>query len=423
VKIVREFLNTTLSMQTAERIIHDLEIVFPAESTGDADWNTLQNKPTEFPPEDHDHVIDDVDGLQGALDGKQNSLGFTPEDVANKGASNGYAPLVSGLIPAIYLPGSVDEVIEVANFAALPVTGETGKLYVTLDDNAVYRWSGSVYVEIQAAPGTTDDVVEGTINKYFTTARVLATQIAGYAVAGVAAALSPTDTILAAFGKIEKLINDLTSVVSGKQDTLSSGSNIKTINALSIVGAGDLTIGYRAPAIVGQFFATGAAASNPSAVAMATDRLDLVPFVPGRTFTVDNFAVRRSSGVDGSEVKFVVYSCGADGLPATKLYESTGLSVPAGGNTTLGKDAGDFQFVGGTQYWVGILELGTSSIQHTPLAGCYIIASSQQQNVGVLRRTGVTYASGAPSSYNFTSSDLVANAAAPYILMSVQSVP
>jgi hypothetical protein len=29
----------------------------------------------------------------------------------------------------------------VANFAALPVTGETGKIYVTEDTNLTYRWN------------------------------------------------------------------------------------------------------------------------------------------------------------------------------------------------------------------------------------------------------------------------------------------
>jgi hypothetical protein len=41
-----------------------------------------------------------------------------------------------------------EEFIEVANYAALPVTGSTSVMYVTLDTNKLYRWSGSTYVEI-----------------------------------------------------------------------------------------------------------------------------------------------------------------------------------------------------------------------------------------------------------------------------------
>ena len=40
------------------------------------------------------------------------------------------------------------DVLEFANFAAFPVTGETGKIYLALDTNKTYRWSGSAYVQI-----------------------------------------------------------------------------------------------------------------------------------------------------------------------------------------------------------------------------------------------------------------------------------
>jgi hypothetical protein len=46
--------------------------------------------------------------------------------------------------------GGGEEFIEVANFAALPVTGESGVIYVTLDTNKLYRWTGSTYVEVSA---------------------------------------------------------------------------------------------------------------------------------------------------------------------------------------------------------------------------------------------------------------------------------
>ena len=38
----------------------------------------------------------------------------------------------------------------------------------------VYRWSGSVYVLIVGSPGTSDAVVEGAVNLYFTAARAIA---------------------------------------------------------------------------------------------------------------------------------------------------------------------------------------------------------------------------------------------------------
>jgi hypothetical protein len=62
----------------------------------------------------------------------------------------------SNLVPSAVLPSYVDDVLEVANFAALPVTGESGKIYITLDTNKQYRWSGSVYVQITS--GAVDSV-------------------------------------------------------------------------------------------------------------------------------------------------------------------------------------------------------------------------------------------------------------------------
>jgi hypothetical protein len=78
------------------------------------------------------------------------ALGFTPENAANKGINNGYASLDgAGKVLSSQLPSYVDDVVEVANYAALPATGETGKIYVTIDTNYIYRWTGSVYVEIK----------------------------------------------------------------------------------------------------------------------------------------------------------------------------------------------------------------------------------------------------------------------------------
>ncbi len=71
------------------------------------------------------------------------------EDTANKAVANGYASLDgAGHVPASQLPSYVDDVLEFADLASFPVTGETGKIYVAIDTNLTYRWSGSVYVEL-----------------------------------------------------------------------------------------------------------------------------------------------------------------------------------------------------------------------------------------------------------------------------------
>ena len=66
-----------------------------------------------------------------------------------KGAVNGVAELdANGLVPSSQLPSYVDDIIEVADYDHLPISGESGKIYVTLDTNKTYRWSGSGYTEV-----------------------------------------------------------------------------------------------------------------------------------------------------------------------------------------------------------------------------------------------------------------------------------
>jgi hypothetical protein len=66
------------------------------------------------------------------------------------------AKITSGTIDAARLPSYVDDVVEAANLAGFPATGETGKIYVALDTNKTYRWSGSAYIFITS--GAVDSV-------------------------------------------------------------------------------------------------------------------------------------------------------------------------------------------------------------------------------------------------------------------------
>jgi hypothetical protein len=115
-----------------------------------------------------DVVIQDQVTLQGTF---INDVGFAiDQEVINraaadalliplsqKGSPNGVATLDgNGLVLATQLPSYVDDVLEAADFASLPVTGEQGKIYVTIDDNKTYRWSGSTYIFISS--GAVDSV-------------------------------------------------------------------------------------------------------------------------------------------------------------------------------------------------------------------------------------------------------------------------
>jgi hypothetical protein len=121
---------------------------------------------------------------------------------AQKGAANGIAPLNgSSKIDATYLPAYVDDVLEYPNLAAFPITGSSGIIYIAVDTNKTYRWSGSVYVEISGPPANTDAVSEGVTNLYFTEPRVRTTPATGLP-ANDWNIVFATDTILQALGKL-----------------------------------------------------------------------------------------------------------------------------------------------------------------------------------------------------------------------------
>jgi hypothetical protein len=93
------------------------------------------------------------------------ALGYTPENSANKGIANGYASLDGGgLVPSNQLPSYVDDVLEYADLAAFPASGTTGKIYVALDTNKIYRWSGATYIEVSPTVGTIWGGITGTLS-------------------------------------------------------------------------------------------------------------------------------------------------------------------------------------------------------------------------------------------------------------------
>ena len=58
------------------------------------------------------------------------------------------ADLVGGKVPAGQLPSYVDDVLEYPSFGVFPFPGEAGKIYVALNSNKIYRYTGTTYVEV-----------------------------------------------------------------------------------------------------------------------------------------------------------------------------------------------------------------------------------------------------------------------------------
>ena len=61
------------------------------------------------------------------------------------------AGTINTTIPTSLLPSYVDDVIEYDTFNSFPVEGEVSKIYIAIDTNKTYRWSGTGYTEISAS--------------------------------------------------------------------------------------------------------------------------------------------------------------------------------------------------------------------------------------------------------------------------------
>ena len=109
-------------------------------------------------------IIDDLQ-VETSLTGSGVTSSLTIALAVEKGSPNGICELDAlGFIPISRVPNSLEEVLEFANLAAFPLTGVVSKLYVALDTNLVYRWSGSVYVvlgnsQVQSVFGRTGNVI------------------------------------------------------------------------------------------------------------------------------------------------------------------------------------------------------------------------------------------------------------------------
>jgi hypothetical protein len=176
----------------------------------------------------------------------------------------------------------------------------------------------SVNTKTGAVVLTTTDISEGT-NQYFTAARVRAVVLTGLSLA-TNAVISATDTVLSAFGKLQAQItanlSTLTShtsntsnphattkaqvglgnadntsdankpvstatqtALNAKQDTLVSGTNIKTINGTSVLGSGDIMtsvqLSYRHDFNVYDYLGKAASGSSEGASVWTITRLTI----------------------------------------------------------------------------------------------------------------------------------------------------
>lgn len=221
------------------------------------------------------------------------------------------ADLVAGKVPAEQLPSYVDDVLEYANLAAFPAIGETGKIYIALDTNFEYRWSGSVYIQLVSSPGSSDAVPEGATNLYFTAARVWGVVLTGI-VFSSNAAITAADTILVALGKLQAQI---TAVVASLSNYLPT-SYLDT----------DATLAANSDSKIATQKAVKAFVAANAGGAVSTTTPDTPPTAP--SIYDDEFT---GSGLDAK------WATGGAGMTVTVAGGAAQISLPASSNSNAFK--------------------------------------------------------------------------------------
>lgn len=159
--------------------------------------------------------------IQTQLNGKQASLGFTPEDVANK---------------------STSVTTDLASNTKYPSV------------KAVYDWAVATFTTTAAVASQITTALSGYATQAWVTSQGYITNVItalGYTPENVANKKLNLSDNSDTFYPSQKAVK---TAVDAKQETLVSGTNIKTINGNSLLGGGDLTISAGADILEIQVF-------------------------------------------------------------------------------------------------------------------------------------------------------------------------
>lgn len=246
------------------------------------------------------------------------------------------ADLVGGLVPAGQLPSYVDDVIEAANQAAFPVTGEAGKIFVALDTGKTYRWSGSVYVELTDATAVWGSI-SGTLSNQTDLQLALNAKAA------------------ASHNHAQSDVTNLVSDLAGKQATLVSGTNIKTVNGSTLLGSGDLSVsggsslainpGYRT-----NYYYSAFPCIAPSTLSLANNRIHYIPFQATESVTWTRIGINVTTLQAASVIRLGIYNS-SGGKPSTLLVDAGTVA----GTSTGEKEITISQALTPGWYWLACL--------------------------------------------------------------------
>jgi hypothetical protein len=182
-----------------------------------------------------------------------------------------------------------------------------------------------------------------------------------------------------------KTVNSTTLLGSGDlavQPTLVSGTNIKTINSTTLLGSGDIVIGsgvhvLTKPVTGRSYSVRTSITSSSTTFSLAINNILLYPFIPANTLTISAIETWVTSPGVGAFLKLLVYS-DVNGIPTSRLIESGQIVASTAG---IKSHPVSFTFTAGTTYWLGTF-IGTAPVN------IYAIPTEQQTPVASNGFTG-----------------------------------
>ena len=160
---------------------------------------------------------------------------------------------------------------------------------------------------------------------------------------------------------VKGVTSSIQTQINAKQNTLVSGTDIKTINGFSVLGSGDLSVkGVHAlvKPSAGGSVSVAVTSTAISAQAQTINRLIVSPFIPSQTITCSSLYINVATLLLLSNAQILIYS-NLNGKPDTKIYQSANLDCSTTGN----KIATTTQtFEAGNTYWIGVHTSGTQSL-------------------------------------------------------------
>lgn len=190
-----------------------------------------------------------------------------------------------------------------------------------------------------------------------------------------------------------------------------------TVDDQSLV-EGERTAFSRFGFISTQYVDQSTTALAATTLAGAANRIELYPYIPQVSHSIDRISCYVTTGVAAAQVKLVIYDSGTDGWPDALLYESAALAAAT--SNAIAEATMSQAFVAGHIYWLGVRHSSTSTLRAIALGAAPSFGTTSTGNAyyTVLRRT-LAFATAATNPWAFLTADRVAGIAPTAIKMRI----